>query len=351
MSDQSEALLDAVQRAVAQGQPLQITGSGSKSFLVREALAPDAALLSLSEHRGVVDYRPEELVLTARSGTPLRELGALLDQHEQMLPFDPPQFAGAGTLGGAVACGLSGPGRPWLGAVRDRVLGVELINGLGERLRFGGQVMKNVAGFDVSRLQAGAFGTLGVLLNISVSLLPKPAVQQSCEFALEAPAALQRMREWARSSLPISGLCFVEGALKVRLAGAEPAVAAAVTQLGAEPLGAQIEFWSALRDQELAGLRQRQLLRVCVPPAAALPLDGAVVDWGGALRWFGTSQEAADVAAQAAAAGGSAQSFDGHFGERTQGLSPALASYHRRLKHAFDPNELFNPGLLHADAN
>lgn len=351
MSDQGEALLDAVRQAAAEGQPLQLVGTGSKSFLVRDAVAQDAALLSIGEHRGVVDYRPEELVLTARAGTPLRELSALLDQHQQMLPFDPPQFAGAGTLGGAVACGLSGPGRPWLGAVRDRILGVELINGVGERVRFGGQVMKNVAGFDVSRLQAGAFGTLGVLLNVSVALLPRPRVEQTCTLSMDAAAALGRMREWARSTLPVTGLCYVDGSVKVRLSGAEPAVAEAVERLNVAPDSAPESFWTALRDQELAALRQRELVRVSVPPAAPEPLADAVLDWAGGLRWFADHKAANALAEQANAAGGSARVFGGRFAQRAEGLAPALATYHQRLKHAFDPNGLFNPGLLQANAH
>ena len=173
-SDLSEAFLQAVANARADGQRLSIVGSGSKSALTGDANSAEARLLSTVEHRGIVDYRPDELVVTVRTGTPLRELNQTLAREGQMLGCEPPEFRGLGTVGGVVAAGLAGPGRVWRGGVRDTVLGVEMINGQAERLRFGGQVMKNVAGFDISRLQAGAFGMLGLLLEVSLKVLPQP---------------------------------------------------------------------------------------------------------------------------------------------------------------------------------
>lgn len=354
--DHSDRLREAVHQAYLDGQQLLVGGSGSKAFLLAGAVPDGAALLSVVEHSGVTDYRPDELVVTARAGTPLRELNRLLDNHRQMLPFEPPLFGGAGTIGGAVAAGLSGPGRPWRGAVRDCLLGVEMLNGFGELLSFGGQVMKNVAGYDVARLQAGAFGSLGVLLGVSIRLLPKPDAEQTCCFEMDAPSALARMRDWASRPLPLTGACFVDGVLYARLSGAEAAVRCAVAELGGDTLGADGEFWQQLRDHQLAPLAARPApLRVSVPAAAAEPMAGALIEWAGALRWFAQTDaeiDCAAIAAQAEAAGGSAALFADGFARRDPAtMAPALQSLHRSIKRAFDPRNVINPGLveIHAD--
>ncbi|MCZ6644063.1 MAG: glycolate oxidase subunit GlcE, partial [Gammaproteobacteria bacterium] len=231
-TDRKDRLIESVVEAFAARLSLQIVGSSSKVFLTEpttlDGHANPGRLLSLAEHSGVTEYVPEELVVTARAGTTLKALEQQLAREGQMLPFEPPRFAGSGTLGGAVASGLSGPGRPWYGALRDAVLGVEMINGRGEFLRFGGQVMKNVAGYDVSRLQAGAFGALGVLLSVSIKTLPKPATELTCIFELAADAALEKLRAWARLPLPITATCYVDNQLSVRLSGSEAAVLWAV---------------------------------------------------------------------------------------------------------------------------
>ena len=350
--DHSDSLQEAVRSAHAEGRALLISGSGSKEFLVGGAVADSAALLAVSEHSGIIDYQPAELVVTVRAGTSLRELQRLLDQHQQMLPFDPPQFAGGGTIGGAVASGLSGPGRPWRGAVRDCVLGVEMLNGVGERLRFGGKVMKNVAGYDVSRLQAGAFGSLGLLLSVSLRLLPKPALERTCCFELDPDAGLDRMREWARRALPLSAACYTDGILRARVSGAEAAVNAAVAELGGDLAGDDNGFWAQLRDHELACLRPSAApLRVSVPPAAQRPITDGLLDWGGALRWFAAS-EGNDIAEQAQAAGGSSVRFGPGFACRVSAsMAAPLRCLHARLKRAFDPQNVLNPGLVDLDAD
>ncbi|MEX5452570.1 glycolate oxidase subunit GlcE, partial [Stutzerimonas stutzeri] len=170
-NDASALLLDQVNQALAAKTPLRIQGSGSKAFLGRAA---EGQLLDVREHRGIVSYDPTELVVTARAGTPLAELEATLDEAGQMLPCEPPHFGEGATVGGMIAAGLSGPRRPWSGSVRDFVLGSRVITGQGKHLRFGGEVMKNVAGYDLSRLMAGSFGCLGVLTEISLKVLPKP---------------------------------------------------------------------------------------------------------------------------------------------------------------------------------
>jgi len=352
--DDSARLLDAVNAARAHGHGLVISGSGSKSFLLPELEESAASLLSVAEHRGVIAYRPDELVLTARAGTPLRDLQQLVEHHQQMLPFEPPMFAGGGTLGGAVASGLSGPGRPWWGSVRDCLLGVELINGLGERLTFGGQVVKNVAGYDVSRLQAGAFGTLGIILTASIRLLPRPPTERTCVLALSAADSLARVRELARRALPLSATCFDGEVLRIRLSGAEAAVLSACEEIGGEIGGAGRHadpFWQRLRDHDLPMFRNGDVMwRVSLPPAATTAMDGALIEWAGALRWMSSRDQ--DIGAVAVQAGGSAAPFAAGFARLTTAAMPGpLRRYHQRLKAAFDPDNVLNPGLVdsHAD--
>lgn len=350
-ADQSLTLCDAVRRAFETGGRLRIMGSGSKSFLTRgvpgegdDPSGSPSALLCVAEHHGIVDYRPEELVLTARAGTPLREVERELARAGQHLPFEPPRYRAGGTLGGAVACGLAGPGRPWRGGVRDAVLGVELINGRGEALRFGGQVMKNVAGYDIARLQAGAFGTLGVLLSVSLKVLPAPAVEITRVFELDAAEALSRCRQWARRPVPMTGACWWKGQLRIRLSGAESAVRHAADALGGEQ-DAEAGFWEQLRDQRLEHFEGPGLWRCSVPPAAPRPLAGCLVNWAGAERWWRPGPD--DAPAEAVAAeGGHGRPFDRSFGARTVAYaSRAELEYSARLRAAFDPERVLNPEL------
>ena len=217
MRDDATNLLAAVQEALGNRRPLVIAGSGSK----RCGAAPPGALLSTLDHQGVIDYAPEELFVTVRGGTPLAEVARTLRAARQILPCDPPQFAGSGTVGGAIAAGLSGPARPWRGAIRDVLLGIEIINGLGERLSFGGQVMKNVAGYDVTRLMAGSTGRLGVILSATFKVLPAPEHELTLRQACAHADAIDRMRRWAQQPLPISATAYHDGVLNVRLSGAE----------------------------------------------------------------------------------------------------------------------------------
>jgi len=339
--DQSEALADAIRRAVSERQPMTVIGSGSKSFLVPEGGRRRTVLLSVGEHQGIIDYRPDELVVTVRAGTRLSELTQALARENQMLPFDPPEFRASGTIGGAVACGLAGPGRPWRGGVRDAVLGVTLINGLGDVLRFGGRVVKNVAGYDVSRLQTGAFGTLGVLLDVSLKVVPRPVLEQTLTFPLAAAEAVTTMRAWCRQPLPLTGLCHVDGTLRARLSGAEAAVLAAARRIGGDP--GQGVYWQQLRDHELAFFRAAGALRLLQPAPALPPPNGLqeLIDWAGGRRWQFSEQPidgaltfgpgyARDVCTAAASA-------------------PLVGEYQRRLRGVFDPHGLFNPELGDAD--
>ncbi len=346
--DDGERLVEAVREAYARRQPLAIVGSASKSFL--RPADDGARLLSVAEHSGVMEYRPDELVVTARAGTPLKELQQLLSQHRQMLPFEPPLFGGGGTLGGALAAGLSGPGRPWRGSVRDALLGVELINGRGERLRFGGKVLKNVAGYDLSRLQVGAFGTLGVLLAASVRVVPVPHAERTCLLELPAPAALAKVRALAARPVPMTATCSVESTLRLRFSGSEAAVLSACGDAGGDVVEGD-RFWQDLRDHRLPLMRSdAPLWRVSLPPAAEPALQDGLVEWGGALRWLdGGSLSPGELSA---VSGGWAARFDAGYAQAVcNALPPSQMKYQRRLKRSFDPENLFNPGLVSTDAD
>jgi len=344
-NDQSQELADAV-RAAAGATPLRIVGSGTKNFYGR---VPHGQPLSLSKHRGIVSYEPTELVLTARAGTPLSEIEAALAANNQMLAFEPPHFGEPATLGGTIACGFSGPARPYTGAARDFVLGATIINGKGEVLSFGGQVMKNVAGYDLSRLMVGALGTLGVLLKISLKVLPKPDAECTLAFKQPADRALEQIATWSGLPIPLSAACHVGDRLYVRLSGYEQTIRAARTKLGGDENREGTKFWQALREHRLNFFENdAPLWRLSVPPATAsinLPGDW-LIDWGGAQRWLRTTAPSTDVWAATQRVGGHATLFRG--GDRAaevfQPLAAPLLQLHQNLKQAFDPNGVLNPG-------
>lgn len=354
MADQTRQLLAQVEDAIARKAPLAIQGGGSKGFMGRGLRGEP---LSLAEHSGVVSYQPVELVLTARSGTRLDEIDQVLAENGQRLAFEPPRFTGADTLGGTLACNLSGPGRPWQGSVRDHVLGLRLISGRGEHLRFGGQVMKNVAGYDASRLQAGALGTLGVITEISLKVLPAPAMEQTLSVERSLADALTLMNQLAGQPKPLSGACWVKGRLYLRLSGASSAVKATAgqwrQQYGVQEIGPELNFWTQLRDQQLDFFqRERPLWRFSVNPTIAMPELGeqCLVDWGGAQRWYRGESTLSEMAALAARAGGQVSLFRG--GDRSAEVmhpQPApLRTIQKRLKAAMDPHGLFNPAHLYS---
>lgn len=350
-ADISAQLQEAVAEALRELMPVRIVGGGSKDFYGRSGTG---IALNIAGHRGIVHYEPTELVVTARAGTPLAELETALAEQGQMLGFEPPHFGAAATLGGTIACGFSGPRRPFSGAARDFVLGCRMLNGKAEVLRFGGEALKNVAGFDVSRLMAGALGTLGVLLEVSLKVLPQPACERTRVFELDFAAAQQAMLDWQRQCLPLSALCYMQGCLYMRLSGGERSVAAAGKQLGGELLADGMAFWHALREQELDFFQgDGDLWRIAVPPATpALALNGTwLYDWGGALRWLKSAELATAVFAAARQYGGHALLFRGrdHRGEVFQPLPEGLRQLNRRVKQAFDPHGIFNPGRMYRD--
>jgi len=346
-------LAETLRTASARKSSLRIHGGGTKSFYGNPT-AGEA--LSTSAYSGIIEYEPTELVITARAGTPLTEIEAALKEKGQMLAFEPPHFAAGATLGGCIAAGLSGPRRPYAGAVRDLILGVRVLDGTGADLRFGGQVMKNVAGFDVSRLMAGSMGTLGVILEVSLKTLPLPAAELTlCQQHNEVDA-IRLMNEWAGLPLPMSATAWCGGALHIRLSGAASAVKAARNKLGGELLEAtQAEsFWRGIRNHNDPFFRGEQTLwRLSVKSTApAITLPGTqMIEWNGALRWLRTAARAEDVRGAAWQAGGHATGFRHTGGRITDGvfhpLSPALAAIHRKLKNTFDPSGILNPGRLY----
>ncbi|OJY57411.1 glycolate oxidase subunit GlcE [Thiobacillus sp. 0-1251] len=345
-----DTFIDRIRAAHAEGSPLILQGGGSKTFYGN---ADEGEVLSTRALTGIVDYQPKELVLTARAGTPLAEIEAALAERNQMLAFEPPHFGGAATLGGSIATGLSGPRRPYAGAARDFVLGVRMIDGTGQPLRFGGQVIKNVAGYDVSRLMAGALGTLGLITEVSLKVLPKPAAETTLQFELDETAAIENMNRWAGQPLPLSATSWHAGLLTVRLSGAESAVHAAQARLGGEWLHDAAAFWQRLRDQATPFFDKRPLWRLAVKPTTPpLNLGSAEwIEWGGAVRWLASDLPAATLRDAAKTAGGHAALFrgtapvDGAFAP----LAPALLTLHRNLKQRFDPKGILNRGRLHPE--
>jgi glycolate oxidase FAD binding subunit len=398
-------LTDTIRAAAANKMPLCIRGGGSKDFYGGPLRG---AAFTVNAYCGIVDYEPTELVITARAGTPLAEIEAALRGKGQMLAFEPPHFgllpsrlpsplsplpharegnvvpaspenssqspsplaplprAGEGnvesasltdriaTLGGCVAAGLSGPRRAYAGAVRDFVLGVRMLDGTGNDLRFGGQVMKNVAGFDVSRLMVGSLGTLGVILEISLKVLPLPAAETTLRFEKTAAEAIALVNEWAGQPLPVSATAWVGGDLSARLSGAAAAVDAAAKKLGGKRIDPEpaTRFWHGIREHTDPFFKTgqslwRMSLKSTTPP---INLPGAqLIEWGGALRWLVTDADAQTVRAAAALGGGHATLFrcsnksPGVF----QPLPPALMTIHRNLKRTFDPAGILNPGRMY----
>jgi glycolate oxidase FAD binding subunit len=351
-ADCSEQLVAAVAEAASQRQPVYISAGGSKRHILGRNC--DAAPLDVSAHSGIIDYQPSELVLTARAGTPLVEILETLHQQGQTLPCEPPLFGGRATLGGTLACNLSGPARPWGGSIRDLVLGLQLINGRAERLNFGGKVMKNVAGYDVSRLQAGAQGTLGVITQISLKVLPLPQRSLTLAFELSAQHALDVMHARAGKPGPLSAACWQEQRLYLRLQGADPAVEQAAREWGGQALepGLADNFWSSLRDMSQAFFNGPEpLWRFSVNPTAAAGLTGehSIIDWCGAQRWLRGEHSVATLQQLARGAGGNVSLFAGgnRDGQVLPTPDPVIARLQLRLKQAFDPAGIFNPGRLY----
>jgi glycolate oxidase FAD binding subunit len=361
MSDPAlQRLIDQVHTARAMKGALDIRGGSTKRFYGE---TPRGEPLDVGPLAGISAFEPSELVVTVRAGTPLAELEAALADAGQCLAFEPPRFGAGGTVGGMVAAGLAGPSRAAVGGVRDYVLGATMLNGKGEVLSFGGQVMKNVAGYDVSRLLAGSMGVLGVICEVSLKVLPLPPATRTLRFELDQATALKRLNEWAGQPLPLNASAWWDGMLVLRLSGAAAAVRSAAERLGGDVIEPALaaRFWDGLRDQHdeffdaavAAVERGATLWRLSVPPAAPpLALSGAqLIEWGSAQRWLVSDAPAAGVRAAAQAVGGHATVFrsGGVRGGVFAPLAAPLARIHRDLKTAFDPDRVFNPGRLYPE--
>lgn len=353
-ADISLQLQQQVQRAYEEGTAFRIVGGNSKEFYGRVV---SAETLSVAEHRGVLNYEPTELVITVRAGTPLNEVEKLLDDNGQMLPFEPPAFSDKATIGGTIACNLSGPRRAYAGAARDYLLGCKVINGKGEILSFGGEVMKNVAGYDVSRLMAGAMGTLGVLLEVSLKVLPKTETEATQLFHCSSVEAIDKMHAWSQTPLPVSATSFHDSVLRVRLSGATKAVNAAVNHIGGDAMENAEAYWQDLKEQQLDFFNtEKSLWRLSLASDIESVLaentheDDFLYEWGGALRWLKSDTPAEIIQAAVAELDGHASLFR-HAEQLTvfQPLTPGLLRIHKNLKQAFDPHNILNPGKLYPE--
>lgn len=344
--DKFVALIGQAQQS---GKALKIIGGDTKAFYGRST---EGELLETHAYSGIVEYQPTELVITVRAGTRLVDVEQTLAEQGQMLAFEPPQFGDASTIGGIVAAGLSGPRRPHAGSVRDAVLGVRIMNSNGRSLSFGGQVMKNVAGYDVSRLMTGSMGTLGLLLEVSIRVGPKPQSERTLVWKLALPDAHKRMIEMSRLSLPITGMSCDDSYLRVRLAGHASAVAEAEVKLAPDATGSN-DYWQELRDQTLPFFKSGESLwRLSVLPAAApFEIDGDWLwDWGGACRWLKSDGAGEKIRSAAVGAGGHATLFRGADNDSPFAvLDDVSLRLHRRLKKTFDPDGIFNPGRMYPE--
>jgi len=352
--DQSKALQKQVQNAINTNQALNIQGGNSKSFYGNVNPSNDYQILDVSQHTGIDDYDPTELAITVRAGTRIRDLEALLAEHQQMLPFEPPCYSEDATIGGAIASGISGPRRAYTGSARDTILGVQIINGEGEIANFGGQVMKNVAGYDISRLMVRSMGTLGVILNVSLRLLPKPQHEITLQFEASQQDALAYFRLLRKQQQIISASAWFEDNVYLRLSGTQQAVQYSTKKLTGSEMSNSEQFWKELKDQKNDFFRQdkKPLWRLSLP--AATPVissleDNLLIEWGGALRWVHSNSPANIIHSIANKHGGYATLFKGDVPDTPcfPPLEPALFKLHKQLKNKMDPKGIFNPCRLY----
>ncbi len=367
MSDLTKEFIEQIKTCVDKKQAIIIEGNGTKRSLGRDVVGDKADsnshVVSCGGHTGIVNYEPVELVMTVRAGTTLKEIDDVLGENNQVLACDPARFDGKATFGGSLAANISGPGRPWSGSIRDHVLGVNLINGQGEHLRFGGKVMKNVAGYDVSRLQAGAMGTLGLMTEISFKVLPKPAATATlCAQATQADA-IRIMNEFSGQPKPITGACWLDGSLYLRLSGAKSAVEGTVSQWQSQlsnpkELSEQDAqtFWNHLRDLHAEFFSSQDpsdpLWRFSINSAAPAYLDDQswLLDWAGSERWLKGNFDQQELSAWAAEQGGEVVLYRG--GDRSKEIiaepNAVMKAIRKNIKQSLDPHNIFNVGRLYS---
>lgn len=345
MNDWVAKTAEQIRQAIAEKQTLTIRGGRSKHFYGNPA---QGEVLDTTGYSGMIEYQPSELTLTARAGTPLAEIEQALGANGQILPFEPPHF-GAATLGGCVASALSGPRRPYSGAVRDAVLGVTMIDGKAQWLKFGGQVIKNVAGYDVSRMVVGSMGTLGVLAEVCVRVLPRPECERTLALEMPQNKAIIAMNQWAGLPVPLSATAWRNGQLLVRLSGTESAVSTAMEKLGGEEYPQAGAFWHALKEQQLPEFEVDTLWRVSVPSTTPLleMANTQLVEWGGAVRWLAGEDPGGQIRSAALAAGGHATLFRSKPGiEAFTPMPAALVEIHQKIRQVFDPHGVFDAWRL-----
>ncbi len=349
--DASLALQSQIKVAIEEKTALSIRGGNSKHFYGNPVTANT---LDTSNHRGIINYQPSELVITARAGTPLAEIEAELSKNQQYLPFDPPHFGSNATLGGTIACGLSGSARPFSGSVRDAVLGCRILNGHAEILRFGGEVVKNVAGYDASRLMTGSLGTLGLLLDVSVKVLPAAPKKMTFIQEMAAENVTEAMNKLRRSTLPLSSVAFIHNQLYIRVAGTEISLASAKTHLGPQTFDNDAPFWISLKEQTHDFFRDKKnLWQLLVPPATHDPelAQSALIDWAGGVYWFHSDKPCTEIQALAKKLNGHAILFRRNESNTDKCFptpNPDLLTLKKNIKRAFDPHNIFNPGKMYS---
>jgi glycolate oxidase FAD binding subunit len=350
MNDYRDDITSTIQRAYQKKIPLHVSAGNTKHFYGRNI---QAKTLSLAHHKGIIEYEPSELYITARSGTPLQEIEQTIAEQHQIIPCEPPYFGTAATIGGMVASGLAGPRRVHAGTVRDCILGAEIINGKGEFLRFGGKVMKNVAGYDVSRLMCGALGTLGVLMSVSLRLLPKPVCEQTIALSLGSNMAIEKMNQWANTAMPISATFFDGRSLYLRLSSSLSAIETCKRKIGGEVMNQDEMFWNNIKEQAHNFFDStKPLWRISVPTYTQnLNLPGeCAIEWNGALRWYLSDADETTIRSEAEHVGGNANLFKGSITENVfHPLSKTSMRIHKKLKQAMDPAGILNPGKMFAE--
>jgi len=355
--DISLQLQSQVQDAYTNKSPLKICAGNSKQFY---GYPKDGNLLDVSPHQGIISYEPTELVITARAGTRLVDIESTLNESNQMLAFEPPHFAEITdqdnvTLGGTIACNMSGPRRAYSGAARDFVLGCSIINGKAEKLKFGGQVMKNVAGYDASRLMCGAMGTLGIILDVSLKVLPKPETEITLSQQCGIHQAMDNMHQWVKQSLPVSASCYINSQLFIRLSGNNSSVNSAQQKIGGDVVGNGQDFWQQIKDQSHNFFKSEKSIWRLSLASNTPPLENlngnTLYEWGGALRWLSSDDPAEKIREQLNNVGGHATLFKNNklniapFHQ----LNPGMLTIHKHLKQAFDPENILNPGCMYKE--
>jgi len=352
-NDINNKLLEQINSAFNDKTPLKISAGNSKTFYGNHV---DGEIISTTEHTGIIEYQPSELVVTVRSGTLLSELEAELRSNKQMLAFEPPQHSENTTIGGVIACGLSGPRRAACGAARDFVLGTTIINGKAQKCRFGGQVMKNVAGYDASRLMAGAQGTLGVLLDISLKVLPVNETEVSLKLEIEMNESGKLIQQWIKQGLPVTASCFLKDTLYIRLGSTHSAVKRSRDIINKDFDSEEIDnnFWLLIKNQKHEFFNNTDKLWRCSHQTTTKLYENSedqLHEWNGALRWIHSDNDLYTLAEEQ---NGHAQRYPLANSSKTMTdifhpLPPGILKIHKRLKQSFDPDNILNPGRLYTD--